>query len=132
MAEITKQKDNGHRAAPGAVGKHALRPVLLHYAIARGGDSGTMMLHAPSKFREEVLVVFSSLGVAQDFFLSNIFRVDWSTHECSAGELVSLLLGPYKDIKWVLLDPSSSVRLMGEGNQANLMDREDFIGYLLG
>ncbi len=130
--EITQKKDHGHRAAPDKAGKHTLRPVLLHYAIARDGDSGIRLLHTPSESREEILVVFSSSEIAQDFFLSGVFPVDWHTRECSAGELVSLLLGPYRDIEWVLLDPSSGVRLTEEGNQANLMSREDFIGYLLG
>ena len=130
--EITRKKDHGHHAVPDKAGKHPSRPVLLHYAIARDGDSGTRLLHTPSEFREEVLIVFSSSEMAQDFFLSDILRVDWHTRECSAGELVSLLLGPYKDIEWVLLDPSSRVRLTEEGNQANLMGREDFIDYLLG
>ncbi len=131
--EITEEKDHGHRAAPDRVGKHALRPVLLHYAITRDEDSGTRLLHTPSEFREEVLIVFSSSEMAQDFFLSDIYRVDWHTRECSAGELVSLLLGPYKDIEWVLIDPSPRVRLTEEeGNQTNLMHRGDFIDHLLG
>lgn len=131
MAEVIKKQDPVHRAAPDAAGKRSLRPVLLHYAIARDGDSGIRLPHAPSEFREEVLMVFSSKEIAQDFFLSDVFRGNWHAWECSAGELVSLLLGLYKDIEWVLFDPSSRIRLTEEGNQANLISREDFIDYLL-
>lgn len=132
MAEVIKKQDLVHRAAPDAVGKRSLHPVLLYYVVARDGDSGIRLPHALSEFREEVLVVFSSREMAHDFFLSDVFRGTWHVRECSAGELVSLLLGLYKDIEWVLFNPSSRVRLTEEGNQPNLTGREDFIDYLLG
>jgi hypothetical protein len=50
--------------------------------------------------------------------------------ECSAGELVSLLLGPYEGIEWVLLDPLPGSLTAG-GAQTNLMSRQRFVDYLL-
>jgi hypothetical protein len=88
----------------------ALRPVLLHYAIAQDGANGLKLLRVSSRFGEETLVMFSSWEAAQSFLLSDVFQGEWYARECSAGELTSLLLGPYKAIKWVLFDPSPEPR----------------------
>jgi hypothetical protein len=105
--------------------------VLLHYAIARPGEDGLRLLHIPLGFDEEALVVFSSLKAAERYFLSNVFGGAWYTRECSGGELVSLLLGPYEGIEWVLLDPLSDCLSAG-GIATNLMRRERFVDHLLG
>ena len=130
MTEIT-EKDRGHRTAPDEVRPPTLRPVLLHYAIARHGEDGLRLLHVPLGFDEEALVVFSSSRTAEKYFLSNVFSGAWFTRECSGGELVSLLLGPYEGIEWVLLDPLSDCLSAG-GTATNLMRRERFVDYLLG
>ena len=105
MAEA-KKKDSEYHTVPDAAGRRALRPVLLHYAIAQDGANGLKLLLVSLRFGEEALVVFSSWEAAQSFFLSDVFQGEWYARECSAGELISLLLGPYKAIKWVLFDPS--------------------------
>lgn len=130
MTEVT-EKDRGHRAAPDEVRPPALRPVLLHYAIARHGEDGLRLLHIPLGFDEEALVVFSSSKAAEKYFLSNVVSGAWYTRECSGGELVSLLLGPYEGIEWVLLDSLSDCLSAG-GTATNLMRRERFVDHLLG
>ncbi len=131
MAEATS-KDREHLVTDDAAGDRPLRPVLLHYAIARYGCKGLMLLHMPLKLGEEALVLFSSWEATEDFFLSNVFSGDWYARECSAGELVSLLLGPYECIDWILFDPRLGMHL-GEGDtQANLVRKERFVDYLLG
>lgn|SRR4051794_1427996 len=74
-------------------GSRALRPVLLLYAIACNGGNRLRLLHVSLGFGQEALVVFSSWRAAQNFYLSEVFRGEWYTRECSAGELISLLLG---------------------------------------
>jgi hypothetical protein len=105
MAEA-KKKDSEYHTVPDAAGRRALRPVLLHYAIAQDGANGLKLLLVSLRFGEEALVVFSSWEATQSFFLSDVLQGEWYARECSAGELTSLLLGPYKAIKWVLFDPS--------------------------
>ena len=70
--EVTK-KERGHRAARDEVTRRTLRPVLLHYAIARHGQDGLRLLHVPLEFDEEALVAFSSWGAAQRYLLSEVF-----------------------------------------------------------
>lgn len=129
---VTKKKDSEYYTVPDAAGQRALRSVLLHYAIAQDGANGLKLLRVSLRFSEEALVVFSSWKAAQSFFLSNVFQGEWYARECSAGELTSLLLGPYKAIKWVLFDPSPEGSLVERDTQANLMRRERFVDHLLG
>lgn len=130
MMQLIKQ-NRGYVAATAEVIRPALRPVLLHYAIARHGDGGLRLLHVPLRFDEEALVVFSSWGAAQKYFLSEVFSGEWYARECCGGELVSLLLGPYEGIEWVLFDPLPGSLTAG-GSQTNLMSRQRFVDYLLG
>ena len=110
--------------------RSALRPVLLYYAIARNGDDALSLLHVPLGYGEEALVLFSSWAAAQRYFLSEVFNGKWYARECSGGELVSLLHGPYEGIEWVLLDPLQA-RLTAGDVQTNLMSRQRFVDYLL-
>ena len=126
-----KKKDCEYHTAPNAAGRRALRPVLLHYAIAQDGANGLKLLRVSLRFDGEALVVFSSWEAAQSFYLSEVFQ-GWYARECSSGELASLLLGPYKSIKWVLLDPSPEGSFVEGDTQANLMRREHFVDHLLG
>jgi len=53
------------------------------------------------------LPVFSGEGEAEMFvWLGGSFEDGWHARETSAGELVSLLCGPYADVGSVALDPS--------------------------
>src|SRR5215203_4802577 len=127
--KVTK-KERGYVAPRDEVRRPALRPVLLHYAIARHGNDGLRLLHIPLGFDEEALVVFSSWEAAQRYFLSEVFSGEWYARECSGGELVSLLLGPYEGIEWVLLD-SLPGGLAARDDQTSLISRQHFIDYLL-
>jgi hypothetical protein len=127
--ESTKE-DRGFVATGIEVKRPALRPVLLHYAIARHGEHGLRLLHISLGFNEEALVVFSSWEAAQRYFLSEVFSGEWYARKCSGGELVSLLFGPYEGIEWVLLDPLPG-SLTARGAQTNLMSRQRFVDYLL-
>ena len=90
------------------------------------------LLQVPLEFGEEVIVLFSSWETAQSFFLSDVLQGEWYAKECSAGELTSLLLGPYKAIKWVLFDLSPEGSLVEGDTEANLIRRERFVDHLLG
>ena len=131
MAEA-KKKDSEYHTVPDAAGRRALRPVLFKYAIAQDGANGLKLLRVSLRFGEEALVVFSSWEAAQSFFLSDVFQGEWYARECSARELTSLLLGPYKAIKWVLFDLSPEGSLVEGDTEANLIRRERFVDYLLG
>ena len=61
-----KKKDSEYHTVPDAAGRRALRPVLLHYAIAQDGADGPKLLHVPLGLDEEALVVFSSWETAQN------------------------------------------------------------------
>ncbi len=55
---------------------------------------------------EGALAVFSGEGEAEMFFrLGGAFGEGWRIRETSAGELVSILCGPYADVRSVALDP---------------------------
>ena len=130
MMEVTTT-ERGHRAVRDKVTRPTLRPVPLYYAIARHGQDGLRLLPVPLGFDEEALVAFLSWGAAQRYFLSEVFSGEWYARECSRGELISLLLGPYKSIEWVLLDPFRG-SLTARSVQTTLMNRERFLDHLLG
>ena len=123
MSEATK-KEHAPRVAPDTARRRGLCSVLLHYAIARQGYNGLSLFHVPLGLDEEALVVFSSWQAVQRFFLSEVF-----SGECSAGELISLLLGPYEGIEWVLLDPLAGGLTAG-GAHTNLISQERFVDHL--
>ena len=127
----TKKEHRGHHTALDAAEQRGLRPVLSKYAIAQYENKGLRLLSVPLGFSEEALLVFSSWDAAQGFLLSDASQGDWHVRECSAGELVSLLLGLYKALDWVLLDPLPAHLVSGE-TPSNLARRENFVNYLLG
>jgi hypothetical protein len=111
--------------------------VFLYYALAQHRDNRLQLLHIPLGFDEEALVLFSSwvtsrrYYLARRHFLSEVFNREWEPRACSAGELTSLLLGPYEGLEWVLLDPQPEARVTAGGAQANLISRERFVDQLL-
>jgi hypothetical protein len=111
--------------------KHNKRQPLPYYVIARYGASGLELLHIPLESGEETLPVFSSEVAARDFLLSSTKEQEWYVRESYAGELVSLLVGLYADIEWVLIDPLPGEQA-AERNPANISYWESFVGYLLG
>jgi len=99
--------------------------------IARYGAKGLELLHTPLESGGETLPVFSSEMAACDFLLSSALEPGWYTRESYAGELVSLLLGLCAGVEWVVIDPVSEEQA-AEGNPADIMHWEGFVGYLLG
>lgn len=130
IAKTKKEYPPPHTALK-RVGQRALYPVLLQYAIAQYENKGLRLLSVPVRFREEGLIVFSSWDKAQSFVLSGAYQGEWHVRECSAGELVSLLLGLHKDFDWVLLNPLPAPLVPGE-TSTNLARRETLVNYLLG
>jgi len=53
----------------------------------------------------EALAVFSSEGEAEMFLLLGMQGEGWRVRETSAGEVISLLYGPYLEARSVALDP---------------------------
>jgi hypothetical protein len=106
-------------------------PVLLHYTIARQEHKGPELHGFPLGFDEEALGVFSTKEMAQSFVLLKALGQEWRVRKFSAGELVSLLMGPYAAIDWVLLDPLPGYPMVG-GASPSLMHWESFTEYLLG
>ena len=123
--------ERGHLTAHNEARHSALRPVLLYYAIASSGDDALRLLHVPLGYGEEALILFSSWGAAQRYFLSEVFSGEWFMRECSGGELVSMLLGPHEGTQWVLLDPLPGSPT-AEGSQTELVARKRFVDHLLG
>lgn len=127
----TAGRGNEHRAASEAVEHQERHGVLLHYAITRREGDGPELLHVPVRGGEEVLPVFSSGWAAQSFLDHVTFGREWCAREYYPGELISLLVGPYAGVEWVLLDPLPGC-LTSQVRPANLMRSDNFVDYLLG
>ncbi len=127
----TKEEYSAPHTALERAERPELHPVLLQYTIAQYENKGLKLLSVPERFSEEGLVVFSSWDTAQSFLLSGAYQGEWHVRECSAGELVSLLLGLHKDLDWVLLNPLPA-RLVPRETSTYLARRETFVNYLLG
>ncbi len=81
---------------------------------------------------EKALSVLSSGMLARGFLRCGDLGPEWRVKESHSGELVSLLLGPYEGLDWVLLDPRPGMRVVEGGTQeADLMSRERFVDQLL-
>lgn len=125
------ERDRGRLTTRTGTRHDARQPVLLHYVIARHEANGPELLHIPLESGEEALPVFSSEMAARNFLLSNALEQEWYVRESYAGELVSLLLGLYAGIEWVLFDPPPGERT-AESKPADIAHWESFVDYLLG
>jgi len=81
---------------------------------------------------ERTLPVFSGNGEAEMFLLlgKETFEQRWHVRETSAGELVSLLSGPYACVRSVALDPSPEMVEAGTIGLVSL-SRKNFVGRVL-
>lgn len=127
---MTKAIEESHELglARGVPLRGARRPVLLHYAIAPREDNDPKLFRVRLASSEEALPVFTSKRSALEFVDSN--DLGWRVREYSPGELVSTLLGPCTEVKWVLLDPLPE-DLATANDPTNLMHWERFVDYLL-
>jgi hypothetical protein len=125
------ERDRGYLTMRAGVTHNARQPMLPYYVVARREANGPELLHAPLESGEETLPVFSSEVAARDFLLSNALGQEWYVRQSYAGELVSLLLGLYAGIEWVLIDPRPGEHT-AEDNPADIEHWESFVDYLLG
>jgi hypothetical protein len=125
------ERDRGRLITRAGTTHNARRPMLPHYLIARHEANGPELLHVPLESGEEMLPVFSSEMAACDFLLSNALGQAWYVRKFYAGELVSLLLGLYADIEWVLIDPLPGEHT-AEDEPAAIAHWKSFVDYLLG
>ena len=88
-------------AAPGA----GDRPKLVLYAIARHRHNGTELLRYRTLIDEDTLPVFSSKAAAEARLDTAPQDGGWYVRESYAGELISLVLGPFARVEWVAVDP---------------------------
>ena len=81
---------------------------------------------------ERTLPAFSGRGEAEMFLLlgKETFEQRWHVRETSAGELVSLLSGPYACVRSVALDPSPEMAEAGTIGLVSL-SRKNFVGRVL-
>ncbi len=79
---------------------------------------------------EKALPVFSSEMLARGFLRCGGLGLDWHVREAHSGELVSLLLGPYMDVRWILPNPLPEP-LAAEDALLNLLDWGRFLRFLL-
>jgi hypothetical protein len=125
------ERDRGRLTTRAGTTHNARQPMLLHYVIARHEANGLELLHIPLESCGETLPVFSSEVAARDFLLSNALGQEWYVRKSYAGELVSLLLGLYADIEWVLIDPLPGEQT-AEDQPAEIAHWKSFVDYLLG
>jgi len=79
---------------------------------------------------EEALVTFSFKEEAELFLMLGQVSEDWEIRESSAGELTSLLMGPYTDVGGVALDPAPEMLAQKMGGLVSL-DRQRFMDIIL-
>ena|SRR5215217_6389957 len=101
--------------------------VLSPYVIVCREITCPELLWVSLESGEEVLPVFSSEETARRFLMSCGHEEEWRIRECSAGELISLLLGPCANVERVFLDP-----LTMEDALAVPIPRESFVASLFG
>src|SRR5215211_2785715 len=120
-------KGETKEAAP--VAGSARRSSPRHWLIARNYDLALEMLTIDLD-AQETMPIFSFREEAEMFIRLSAYD-GWSVRESSAGELVSLLLGPYSHVKKVALDPLPEICDEGMSRLVSV-SRKDFARTLLG
>ena len=111
--------------------KKAGRP---HWLIAKHGVSGMDVLTVYLGDSAEVLAVFTFEEEARVFldFRFGASGEGWEARQTWPGELASVLCGPCSAAKRVALDPPPEAIEEGESAGLRVVDRDDFLGMLLG
>jgi hypothetical protein len=111
--------------------KEACRP---HWLIAKHGVSGMDVLTIHLGGGAEVLAVFAFEDEARVFVDSRFGASGegWEARQTWPGELASVLCGPCSAAKGVVLDPLPEAVEEGESARLQTVDRDDFLGMLLG
>ena len=106
-----------------------------HWLIAKHGVSGldVLTIHL-GRGAEEALAVFTLEEEALDFLDSRFGASGegWEARQTWPGELASVLYGPCSAAKEVALNPPSEAVEEGESAGLRVVDRDDFLGILLG
>ena len=102
----------------------------MQYVIARHERGSLELLRISLEAGDkEALPVFSFEELAGEFLRSGNFGPEWYVRESYNGELISLLLGPFANVEWVLPNPLPKP-LAAEDALVNLLDRRRFVGLL--
>ena len=105
-----------------------------HWLIAKHGVSGMDVLTVHLGDSTEVLAVFTFEEQAR-VFLHSGFGVSgegWKARQTWPGELASILYGPCSSAKRVAVDPSYEAVEKGKSAGLRAVDRDHFLGMLLG
>ncbi len=106
-------------------------PYSTWWLLAKDGHSRAAEVLTVNGDGGRVMLAFSGEGEAEMFlWLGNAFGRGWHVRETSAGELVSLLSGPYAGVRSVALDPSPEVVEAGTIGLVSL-GRKKFVGRVL-
>jgi hypothetical protein len=106
-----------------------------HWLVAKHGVSGLDVLTIRlGGGAEEALAVFTLEEEARVFLDSRFGATGegWEARQTWPGELASVLFGPCSAAKEVALDPPPEVVEKGESAGLRTVDRDDFLGMLLG
>jgi hypothetical protein len=105
-----------------------------HWLIVKHGVSGMDVLTIHLGGGAEVLVVFTFEEEAWDFLDSRFGASGegWEARQTWPGELASVLYGPCSAAKVVVLNPPPEAVEKGESAGLQAVDRDDFLGMLLG
>jgi hypothetical protein len=104
--------------------------VPRYWIITKHDQSQLRALTVSLSSGEEALAAFSFKEEAELFLMLEQVSEDWQIRESSAGEITSLLLGPYVDVKRVALDPASEMLAQKMGGLVSL-DRQRFMDIIL-
>src|SRR5919112_4154498 len=105
-----------------------------HWLIAKHAVSRMDVLTIQLGGGAEALAVFASEEEARAFLDSRFGAsgTGWEARQTWPGELASVLLGPCSAAKRVALDPPSEAVEEGKSAGLRAIDRDDFLGMLLG
>ena len=105
-----------------------------HWLIAKHGVSGLDVLTIHLGGSTEALAVFTFEEETRMFldFRFGASGEGWEARQTWPGELASVLCGPCSAAKRVALDPPPEAVEKGESAGLRAVDRDDFLGMLLG
>jgi hypothetical protein len=106
------------------------RPRTSYWIIADADHSQLRALTLDLSFGKQALATFSFQEEAELFLLLDHINESWQLRESSAGEVISLLMGPHVDVGHVALDPAPEMLAQKTGGLVSLK-RERFLELIL-